>query len=48
MIQSLGIDVWKYFMFGFRIHEKDVFKKVYEFINRTKIKHISHCYVALF
>lgn len=41
MIQSLGIDIWGYFMFGFRFHEKDVFKKVREFINKTKMRHVS-------
>jgi radical SAM superfamily enzyme YgiQ (UPF0313 family) len=41
MIQRLGIDVWGYFMFGFRFHEKDVFKKVFDFVNATHIKHVS-------
>lgn len=41
MIQMLGINVWGYFMFGFRFHEKDVFKKAYDFIHTTKMKHVS-------
>jgi len=41
MIQMLGIDVWGYFMFGFRFHEKDVFKKAYDFTLETKMRHVS-------
>ena len=41
MIQRLGIDIWGYFMFGFRFHEKDVFKKVFDFVNNTHMKHVS-------
>jgi radical SAM superfamily enzyme YgiQ (UPF0313 family) len=41
MIQRLGIKIWGYFMFGFRFHEKDVFNKVFHFVNKTHMKHIS-------
>jgi len=41
MIQRLGIEVWGYFMFGFRFHEKDVFNKVFDFVNNTHMKHMS-------
>jgi len=46
MIQNLGIDVWGYFMFGFRFHQNDVFKKVYEFIEKTKMRHASFTVMA--
>jgi len=29
------------FMFGFRFHEKDVFKKVFDFVSNTYMKHVS-------
>lgn len=41
MIQRLGIEIWGYFMFGFRFHEKDVFKKVSDFVNNTRMRHVS-------
>ena len=41
MIQMLGIDIWGYFMFGFRIHKKDVFKKAHDFVKRTRMKYVS-------
>lgn len=41
MIQALGINVWGYFMFGFKFHEKDVFKKVCDFVGDTGIQNLS-------
>lgn len=41
MIQMLGIDVWGYFMFGFRFHGKDIFNNVYDFVNKTRMRHVS-------
>lgn len=46
MIQMLGIDVWGYFMFGFKFHEKDVFRKAYDFTQKTKMKHVSFTVMA--
>ncbi|MFC1808177.1 B12-binding domain-containing radical SAM protein [Candidatus Omnitrophota bacterium] len=46
MIQALGIDVWGYFMFGFKIHEKNVFQKAYEFTKRTNMRHASFTVMA--
>lgn len=46
MMQILGMDIWGYFMFGFRFHEKDVFKKAQEFINETKMRHVSFTVMA--
>ena len=46
MIQRLGIDVWGYFMFGFRFHEKDVFKKAHDFVNETRMKNASFTVMA--
>jgi len=46
MIQALGIDVWGYFMFGFRFHEKDVFEKAFDFVRDTGMKHVSFTVMA--
>lgn len=41
LIQLLGIEVWGYCMFGFRFHEKDVFKRAYDFMRTVGIRHVS-------
>lgn len=46
MIQALGIKIWGYFMFGFRFHEKDVFRKVYDFIQKTKLANVTFTVMA--
>ncbi|MBU2101946.1 MAG: radical SAM protein [Candidatus Omnitrophota bacterium] len=46
MMQMLGINVWGYFMFGFRFHGKDVFKKAYDFVHTTKMRHVSFTVMA--
>ena len=46
MIQAMGINVWGYFMFGFRFHEKDVFEKAYNFIRATRMEHVSFTVMA--
>lgn len=46
MIQALGIDVAGYFMFGFRIHKKDVFKRVYDFVKKARMFQVSFTVMA--
>ncbi|NOU16855.1 MAG: hypothetical protein HOO91_04775 [Bacteroidales bacterium] len=37
-IQSVGIDIWGYFMFGFEEQDKTVFNRVIDFVNETEMK----------
>lgn len=46
VIQGSGIDVWGYFMFGFPFHEKNVFKKAYDFVKKTNMKNVSFTVMA--
>jgi len=45
-IQSLGIDVWGYFGFGFKFQTKDVFRRVLDFIEESRLTHASFAIMA--
>ncbi len=41
MIQAAGIGVWAYHMFGFEFQDRDVFKRVVDFVGHCGIPHVS-------